>query len=591
MCVDAVAGQNSQGRTTSKQAKLRDSRNLQATQKRREGHKELCGRISLRSEREIMSTNVQERDISTPEIEALNDSPKGVDSLQDLAGRKPKSSDRTLADLQREKQAEISQITEVLAADQLFEKAVPKLRALSEPNIYSEGQKPSTDHFMALLIELTTPGVEVSEGIPGVRGLWREIERATGNTNRSQYFVDPTEIRADVKYRMLTQLSQLSVNEVIFILTGVTDKETFGKMRNVDASHYATRQTFIRRVLRNSARTVMRRTRGWVGLEMLDREATNTRSAEEINAHVWDSKLGKRFSPKPWIAHLPLGKIDIAPRDLVDGSNGKVAPLVTGLANYWMKVAFLAAAPKFKKEVLEEAMKLASTHYINELNMLSAVDSATYPKGGPTHIPASTALANEAEYRPRWFLQTRTKYANRTMIPYLGQEGYVKKITGPVELVSNRLNEEAAKAMAHSYAGRLDCAEDRNPMPEKFGAWREMNRGDMRLEEGTVAYSSIPSKMKRVVDKELRRAISDPMALLETPPVSLPQKPKTATQMMFVDFIARQKDMEVVMQIAADRVAGMSEKEIMEKYEKIEARNALIKLGLRKDKVRKNQVA
>ena len=514
--------------------------------------------------------------ISDPEIEALESVSEGENSLQSLAGRKPKSA-TTLADLQREKQAEISQIAEVIEADRLFEKAAPKLRALDNPRMDLD-----SGVVAHLLTELTTPGVEVSEGIPGVRGLWREIEKATGNTNRSQYFVDPTEIRADVKYRMLTQLSQLSAKEVIFILAGLIDRETFGESTGCDASHFATRQTFIRRVLRNSARTVMRRTRGWVGLEALDREASNKATAEEINAHVWDSKLGKRFSPKPWIAHLPLGKVDIAPRDLVDGSNGLIAPLVTGLGNYWMKVAFLAAAPKFDPARLEEATKLASAHYINELNMLSAVDSSTYPKGGPTHIPASTAEANEAEYQPRWFLQTRTKYANRTMIPYLGQEGYVKKITGPSELVAKRLREEAIKAMAHVYAGRLNCVDDdRNPMPEDFEAWRKMHRGVMKLVEGTVSYGSVPATMKRVVDKELRRAISDPWLLLKTPPVSLPQKPKTATQMMFADFLVGITDMDIVIAIANERMAGVSEKEIMEKYEKVAAKNALIKLGLR----------
>jgi len=425
-----------------------------------------------------------------------------------------------------DKQADIVQVSEVLKADKLFELAVPKLAALELPRT---DMKPAT--FRILLTELTTRGTRVSEGIPGIRDLWREMERYAGVTSRSQYDVDPTFVREDLKYRMLTQLSELSPIEVIYILSSAMGNDFMG----TDSKFYASRGTFMRRVIRNSARTVSRQSRKWVSLSILDKEAGDMRTPEQISAQVFGK--GSIFSPRPWLAHMPLGKQGIAPHDFVDGSNGTVSPLVHGLANFWLRVVYQAAAPKYNQKEIAEYMQLAGVHYRNELNMLVAADAVIYPEGGPVKTPSNVSGGNDANFEVRWMLQTRTRFANRTMIPYLGVEGYTRTLSNQNREVMKRLKREIIQVIARTYAGRLDC-HDRgldSLSPDLAGPWKALNRGMMKLNAGTISFSSVPETIRLVLIKELTKAVREPKKLLKSAPVSLPNPPKNAAEMRELD--------------------------------------------------------
>ena len=425
-----------------------------------------------------------------------------------------------------DKQADIVQVTEVLKADKLFERAVPKLAALETPAKDIKGKR-----YIDLLVELTSKDVKVSEGIPGIRDLWREMERYAGITSRSQYDVDPRFVREDLKYRMLTQLSDLSVHEVIYILIGATGDEFMGK----DSKFFASRGTFMRRVIRNSARTVSRQSRKWVALEMLDKESKDMRTSEQINAQVFGK--GSKFNPRPWLAHMPLGKQGVEPHDFVDGSNGTVSPMITGLANYWLRAVYSAAAPKYDADDIAVYMRLAAIHYKNELNMLVAADAVIYPEGGPKKTPPNVSKGNEANFEVRWMLQTRTRFANRTMIPYLGVEGYTRTLSNNDRQVMKRLKGEIIQVIARSYAGRLDCHPDAmdSMNPELSEPWQALNRGMMKLDAGTIAYGAVPETIRKVLDKELSKAIRHPKQLLHTVSVSLPQRPRNSAEMRELD--------------------------------------------------------
>jgi len=427
---------------------------------------------------------------------------------------------KTLGDLDKAKQADLGAVEEILTADVLFESVNDKLAALDEPEPNISAQR-----FGELLTDFVTLGIPVYEGIPGFRSLWREAERYVGNRVSYHYKIDPTQIRADLPYRIVSQLKTKTVEQIVYILGS-----RFGH------KGWETRTQFLNSVIYNTARSEMRRSRMWVPMEMLDRDARDKSTTEEQNARVWGSTgPGKRFSPKPWIAHQPIGKQSITPRDLVDGSNGQVDPIVQGLAQFWIRAAYSAAAPEFRAKTIKQNLELASVHYRNELNMLAAADSVIYPSGGPTKIPASISDGNEAEFDIRWILQTRAKYANRTMIPYLGTQGYTKKLTKNDEAVMGRLRGEIMQVLARAYAGRLNV-NGMHSLPDQIsGPWSEFNRGVMKQSEGTVKDSQVPKALRDTMIKEMSKVIHEPVKLLKNAPVAKVQRPRTPAEMKELD--------------------------------------------------------
>jgi hypothetical protein len=291
----------------------------------------------------------------------------------------------------------------------------------------------------------------------------------------------------------------------------------------------------MRRVIRNSARTIARQSKRWIALENLDRDANDTKTPEQINAEVFGK--GNIFSPRPWLAHFPLGKHDLPAHDLIDGSNGVVSPLVNGLALYWMRVAYSAAAPKFDGEQIKANLRRANVHYINELNLLAQADATIYPKGGPVDTPSNVELGNESEFNVRWMIQSRTPYANRTMVPYLAEHGYTRGISKNDRNVMKQLKRDAIKAMGHAYAGRLVIPDEWEIQGYQIDvkAWQSLNRGMLNNERWGLRFFEVPTSVQQQALKSVWQAINEPERILSAEPPAKPQQPRTPKQMEELD--------------------------------------------------------
>jgi len=435
------------------------------------------------------------------------------------------------------KQKAIPSYMEEIATGKLFKKAEPHLHLLR----YAE---PENDNLQSQIMKLY------------------EEMRSHIYRGAQHYGIYDSEVEATLPYRFVLRLSEMTPEEILYVLTGSTDDKFMGK----ESKYWKTREGFKQQIIHDASRTEARRKGKNVSLSQLTREAEDMRSGADIASSMKNS-IGSKWNPRPVGVERPPGKWEADLRDIVEGSNERVGGIPFGLGNIYFRAVYLAAAPNYRPNVITGLGTKAGVLYLNDLKLLMGADAAIYPTGGPLKQPPDVITGNkEGRFNVYWVTD------GKTMHPYLGDMGRKKTKSLFNEMISVRMNRELIGAVARSYAGRIDTSEMTGIPDDLQKLLLKTENVATHMVDHTIVYRHMPESIREHVIKQLRQALSEPKGFLDRVKVSPPQAFSQAEE---ITSLPRRKRDSLVKAIRALAVAeGMT---------KIEAGNVELEESLEGD--------
>ncbi len=389
---------------------------------------------------------------------------------------------------QKPKQESIPSFMEEIATGKLFKAAEPYLHLLR----YAEAEN---DAVQAQIMSLY------------------EEMRSQVYRGAQHYGIYDTEVEATLPYRFVLRLSNMSPEEILYVLTGSTDDEFMGK----NSKFWKTREGFKKQIIHDASRSEARRKGKNVSLSQLTREADDTRSGEDI-ASSMKNLPGSRWNPRPVGVERPPGKWEADLRDIVEGSNERIGGIPYGLGNIYFRSVYLAAAPNYRANIIHELGKKAGSLYLNDIKLLLGADAAIYPTGGPLKQPPDVITGNkDGNFNVYWVTD------GKTMHPYLGDMGRKKTKSLFNEMISMRMNRELIGALARSYCGRIDTTEMEGIPDDLQELLLKTQNHATHMVDHTIVFRHMPETIREHVIKQLRMALSEPKGFLKRIKVSPPQ--------------------------------------------------------------------
>ena len=364
------------------------------------------------------------------------------------------------------------------------------------------------------------------------------------------YGIYDTEVEATLPYRFVLRLSNMSPEEILYVLTDCTDDKFMGK----DAKYWKTREGFKKQIIHDASRSEARRKGKNVSLSQLTRESEDTRSGADI-ASSMKNLPGSKWNPRPVGVERPPGKWEADLRDIVEGSNERIGGIPYGLGNIYFRSVYLAAAPNYRADTIHELGEKAGALYLNDIKLLLGADAAIYPTGGPLKQPPDVITGNKSgDFNVYWVTD------GKTMHPYLGDMGRQKTKSVFNEMISMRMNRELIGALARSYCGRIDTTEMEGIPDDLQKLMLKTENHATHMVDHTIVFRHMPETIREHVVKQLRMALSEPTGFLARIGVSPPQAFSQAKKIVAMP--RRKRDSLVKAMRALSLAEGMTKIEV-----------------------------